>query len=116
VDEKSVTPNVKRSVDQLILEGVRVGETVHRIHALIPSDQVVFRFGPGPADPAARVPIGPRQWRVLRLVDGSRPVRELLAQTGMSRTELLPLLFELAEAGLIEKVEAPRRTPPRPAR
>jgi uncharacterized protein DUF4388 len=107
-DEKTVMPNVTRGVDQLIVDGLRLGGLFHRTQQLIPSDHVVFQLGPGPQEDAARYPIGAMEWRVLRHVDGTRDVREILEAAGLARAEVLRILVELTDAGFIEKVE-PRR-------
>jgi hypothetical protein len=104
-EEKSVTPNVQRDVDQLILEGLRVGDALHRLHELIPSERVVFQMGAGPADTAAKLSLGSREWRLLRLLDGSRDVRELVEASKLPKGELMRILFEMAEAGFLERVE-----------
>lgn len=103
-EEKSVTPNIQRGVDQLILEGLRIGETLHRMHELIPSDRVFFQMGPGPAAEGSRS-IGAREWRVLRLLDGTRDLRELAETLKQPKGELMRVVFEMAEAGLLERVE-----------
>ena len=107
-DERSVPSNVTRDVDALIVEGLRSGETFHRMNELVSSDHVVFRLGPGPADPSLRHPMGVTEWRVVRLLDGARGVGELVEQTGMPRGEVVRILFELTEAGFLERVNAER--------
>lgn len=104
-EEKSVTPNVRRELDALILEGLRVGESRHRMHEAVPSERVVFQWGAGPADGSAPVSMGAAAWRVLRLLDGVRDVRALADTARMTRADVTRLLFELLEAGLIERVE-----------
>ena len=57
-DEAPVVANVSRGLDALILDGVRTGESVHRMHELIPTDRVVFQWGPGPVDLAVKLAVG----------------------------------------------------------
>jgi len=106
-EESTVTPNVRRSLDQLVEEGVRAGEAFHRMLALVPNDRVVFQLAT-PADDAPPASVMPRDFRVLRLLDGSRDVRELVEATRLTRAEVLRVLFELAERGYVERVEAVR--------
>jgi hypothetical protein len=101
-DDKPVASNVTRGVDQLILDGLRAGETAHRMRLAIPSEEVVFQMAEGPSDPEARCEMSGADWRLLRLVDGSRDVTELLAQAGAERGVVLEGLFRLLEAGLLE--------------
>ena len=104
-EEQQVTPNVNRSVDSLILDGVRLGPTTHRMHEVIPSEKVVFQMGPPPEDAEKRYSVGPLEWRVLRALDGLRDVREVVEVSRVPRNEVMRLLFEMAEAGFLEKVE-----------
>jgi len=107
-EERSVTSNIRRDVDSLILEGLKVGEMRHRMHELIPTDRVVFHMGTGPEDAGVSYTIGPTEWRVLRLVDGVQDVSELIDASGLPRAEVHRVLFELAERGFLEKVEIHR--------
>ena len=108
-DDRPAPPNVTRTVDALILDGLRTGETVHRMAALVPSDRVAFQLAAGPADPEARVSLGAREWNVIRRLDGLRSVGEVVEASGLPRPEVVRILFELAEAGFVERVD-PRRT------
>lgn len=106
VDDKPGPTNVTRSVDVLILEGVRSGSTVHRMYEAIPSDRVVFHMGPGPPDAGAEYALTPAAWRVLRYVDGVRDVKELTDASRVPRSEVVRILFELSEGGFLERVES----------
>jgi hypothetical protein len=101
-EERAVTPNVHRELEALILEGQSLGESFHRMQAAIPSDRVVFQLGPGPRESET---VSADGWRVLRLVDGVRDLRELGEALHLPRAELSWLVFGLLEAGLLERVE-----------
>lgn len=103
-EEKTVTPNVRRGIDQLILEGVRSGEAFHRMNVLIPDDRVVFQMA-SPGEDAAPLEIAAKDWRVLRLVDGARDLHQILEATRLPRGEVVRTLFELSERGYLERVE-----------
>lgn len=104
-EERTVTPNIVRDIDALILEGLKVGERLHRMRGLIPSDRVVFHLGAGPEDESVRVSIGPTEWRVIRLLDGVLDVGEVVEASELARQEVLRVLFDLAEAGFVQRVE-----------
>lgn len=104
-EEKTVTPNVTRGVDQLVLDGLRLGEVFHRMNAAIPSDRVVFQMNGGPIDEAKQLVTGPRDWRILRLCDGSRDVKEIVDTLKLPRTDVVRVLFEASESGFLERVE-----------
>jgi len=107
-EDSAVNPNVTRGVDQLLLDGVRLGDVFHRTRQLIPSDRIVFQMAAGPEDDVPRYGIGATEWRVLRLVDSVRDVGEILESSGVPRLELLRVLLEMTEAGFLEAVEPQR--------
>jgi hypothetical protein len=101
-------PNVARTLDALVLEGMRVGDTVHRMQALIPSDRVSFQMSAGPADAETRYSVGAAEWRVLRHLDGIRDLREVVEAARLPRAEVTKVIFEMAQAGFLERVEPQR--------
>ena len=104
-NEQAALHNVTRSVDALVIEGLRVGDTVHRMQELIPSDRVSFQMSAGPSDPEARYSVGGAEWRVLRHLDGLRDVREVMEAARLPKAEVMKVLFEMAQAGFLERVE-----------
>jgi uncharacterized protein DUF4388 len=107
-EERAVPPNVTRSVDDLILEGVRVGDALHRRNTLVPSDRVVFQMAGGPAEDAPVYPLTGAGWRVLLVLDGVRDVREVTEASRLPHEDVVRLLFEMAEAGFLERIEPQR--------
>src|SRR6516162_8757174 len=88
-DEKQITPNVTKGVDALILEGLRNGANVHRMHTVIPTERAVFQMAVPPEDAPSRFTVGPAEWKVLRCLDGSRDVREVVEVSRMSRADVV---------------------------
>jgi hypothetical protein len=107
-EERTVAPNVTRTIDDLILEGVRVGDTLHRRNTLVPSDRVVFQMAGGPADDTPAYPLRGPAWRVLLALDGVRDVRELIEASKVPHEDVVRTLFEMAEAGFLERIEPQR--------
>jgi hypothetical protein len=107
-EERTFPPNITRSIDELIREGVRVGDMVHRMNTLVPSDRVVFQRAAGPPDDAPAYPLTGPGWRVLLVLDGVRDVREVTEASRLPRGEVVRLLFEMAEAGFLERIEPQR--------
>lgn len=106
-DDRVVAPNVTRSLDALVSEGEKGGERFHRINELVPNDRVTFRLGGGP--PAGtEFPLNAAAFAVLRLVDGTRELREIVERSGRSRSEVVGLLFDMSEARLVERWDAAR--------
>ena len=107
-EDRAVPPNVTRPIDELILEGLRVGDTLHRMHTLVPSDRVVFQMAGGPPEDAPSYPLCAFAWRVLLVLDGVRDVRELAEASKVPREDVVRVLFEMAEAGFLERIEPGR--------
>ena len=107
-EDRAVPPNVTRTIDELIDEGVRIGDTLHRRNVLVPTDRVVFQMAAGPADDAPPYPLTGVAWRVLLALDGVRDVRELAEASGASREDVVRVLFEMAEAGFVERIDPQR--------
>ena len=107
-EDRKAIPNVTRPVDALIDQGQRMGDTFHRMQEVIPSDRAAFQMGPGPQDPEARITLGPAEWRVLRVLDGVRDVREVAEAAKLPRPEVARVLFLLADGGFIERVDPQR--------
>src|SRR5262245_28275739 len=40
-EERPVTPNIKRTIEELLLEGNRLGTSFHRMNQIMPTDRVV---------------------------------------------------------------------------
>jgi hypothetical protein len=106
-EEKAITPNVSHGLEVLVLEGERLGPSFHRMNGFIPSDSVVFQLAVPPD--GAQCTLGADQWKVVRFVDSVRDVREIVAATGLTRAQVAGALFDLGEAGFLEKVELQKR-------
>jgi hypothetical protein len=107
-EERAVPPNVTRTVDELVLEGLRVGDALHRRNTLVPSERVVFQMAEGPGDDGPAYPLTGAAWRLLLVLDGVRDMREATEASRLPREEVVRLLFEMAEAGFLERIEPHR--------
>jgi hypothetical protein len=106
-EEKAVDRNVTKTVELLVEEGLRDGPTFHRMQEVMSSDRLVFQMAAQPPEDAICT-LGPKEWGVLRVLDGLRDVREVVEASGQSRTEVARVLFALTEAGFLERLELAR--------
>ncbi|HEY7410942.1 MAG TPA: DUF4388 domain-containing protein [Vicinamibacteria bacterium] len=104
-EERAVPPNVTRALEDLITEGQRTGPHLHRMHVAIPSDRVVFQLAAAPLEGDAQVLVDSAAWRVLRLLDGTRDVGEVVAASRLPRPAVVGCLFDWLQTGLLERVE-----------
>ena len=100
---------VELRVEELILEGVRrIGES-RLILEKIPNQDIVFKTVYG-QDELKAVSLEPDERLVLGLVDGRKPVKEVVAMSGLSQLGCLRSLYALFSAGIVKKVETFSRT------
>lgn len=106
-DDKTVDPNVTRPVEALIEEGLREGPLVHRICSFFTSERFVFQMVEHPPD-GATCTVGAAEWAVLRVLDGQKELREVIAASRLERLEVQRVLFALTDAGFLERLELHR--------
>ncbi len=107
-EDRVVTANVSRPLEELVRDGLHLGPAVHRMNRAIPNDRVLLQMAAGPEDGAVQVTLDARAWRVLRLLDGVHDLGEVLAASGEPRAQVVPLVFSWMEAGLVERLEPVR--------
>jgi DNA-binding MarR family transcriptional regulator len=69
---------------------------------------VVFQMAAGPPDGSPPFALTAAAWRVLLVLDGVRDVRELAEACGLPREDVVRAVFEMAEAGFLERIEPQR--------
>ena len=90
-----------------MLEGERLGRRpCHRMNGLFPRTAWSSRWRPRPRAPGAASE--PRV-AVLRSIDGVRDVREIVEAAGLHRGQVVGALFELGQAGFLEKIDPQKR-------
>ncbi|MEK6596925.1 MAG: DUF4388 domain-containing protein [Gemmatimonadota bacterium] len=94
---------VRISPDSLLLEGARRVDEWTVIEKKIPSFNLIFARDPGVPDPSA-LDLSTAQRRLLSLLDGSRDVRGLVEETGLTEFDCCQALFGLLSAGVIHRV------------
>jgi Domain of unknown function (DUF4388) len=121
-DRFTVEIPISVSVENLIMEASRRTDELEVVKRKIPSSEVVLAVAPTPPQGAREINITPDEWRMLVLVDGRRPVGEILEMTGIDEFTGLRTLYGLISSGLldvlslgpIDGLEAP--APPAPSR
>src|SRR3990167_6798622 len=99
---------VRISPDSLLLEGARRVDEWTVIEKKIPSFDLIFARDPGVPDPSA-LDLSTAQRRLLSLLDGSRDVRGLVEETGLTEFDCCQALFGLLSAGGIHRVRSEER-------
>jgi len=116
VDVTPAPRNVKRRLEQLMRLGQATGHALRRLGRDFDSEQAVLQWTERPPAEASYT-LTPLAWRLLRLLDGVRTVGEVVRTSGDPRLEARCILYEMAAAGFLERIDAiksltARKTPP----
>ena len=98
-------------VEDLLAHASRRLEELAEIKTLVPSEDAVLVMAPQPPEGAVQINITPGEWRVLVMVDGRRPVREIAAAAGLDDVAAMKALYGLATAGLVTLASEPMTMP-----
>jgi hypothetical protein len=101
-DRFTVEIPISVSVENLIMEASRRTDELEVVKRKIPSMEVVLAVAPTPPQGAREINITPDEWRMLVLVDGRRPVGEILEMTGIDEFTGLRTLYGLISSGLLD--------------
>lgn len=88
------------STDEVRMARLRRADAWHVIEEAIPSLEVVLIRTAEASRQAARVGLLPAEEEILSLVDGTRPVRDLVSLVGGTAFDVCRVLYRLVEAGL----------------
>jgi hypothetical protein len=101
-DRFTVEIPISVSVENLIMEASRRTDELEVVRRKIPSLEVILAVAPAPPQGAREINITPDEWRMLVLVDGRRPVGEILESTGIDEFTGLRTLYGLISSGLLD--------------
>lgn len=93
------------STDNLIMESSRRLKEWERIRQKIPSLDIVFRMAEAPGEGEREILLKPKEWKVLRFVDGNRDIDTIIRALGLSDFETCKILYGLYSVGLLEIAE-----------
>jgi len=93
------------SIENIVMEGSRRLEEWTRIKKKIPSMDIVFKMATAPGEGTFEISLKPIEWNLLLLVDGTRTVSELAAETNRTDFEVARIMYGLFSAGLLEVAE-----------
>lgn len=108
--------NVTRSLGQLMQLGQASGRALRRMGGGFDREQTVLQWVERPPAEASYT-LTPLAWRLLRLLDGVRTVGEVVRTSGVDRLEAQCILYEMAAAGFLERIDpvkslTARKAPP----
>lgn len=89
---------------KLILEASRRINELSVLKKVIPSDQLVFKMS-GKVKSNNEIKLDADEWRILSLVDGTRPVHRIILESGYDAIAVYKILYSVISSGLIEQKE-----------
>ena len=92
--------------EQLLLQWSYRKQEMERVRELVPSANTVFRLSLQ-RSPETKSVSGD-QWNVLALCNGMRMVAEVAKTLTWDETRVMRTIYQLVQAGLLEKAEAPK--------
>lgn len=91
------------SVENIIMEASRRLEVWKTIKQKMPDFRVRFRKAMRPSEDKFEVHLEPREWKLLRFINGNANIEKLIELSGFNDFETCKVLYGLYSAGLIEK-------------
>jgi hypothetical protein len=95
----------KLNVVKVLLEASRRIDEMSILRKNIPNDKIIFRTSEQVQD-NTEIKLNANEWKVLRLIDGSRSVRQITDECGYDDFLVYKTLYSLLSSGLIENSPA----------
>jgi hypothetical protein len=89
------------NVIKVLLEASRRVDEMSVLRKYIPSDKIIFRTAEHVHD-NTEIKLNANEWKALRLIDGSRSVRQIIDKNGYDDFLVYKTLYSLISSGLIE--------------
>jgi hypothetical protein len=101
------------NVVKLLLEASRRIDEMSILRKNIPNDKVIFTTAEQVKD-NTEIKLNANEWKALRLIDGTRSVRQFIEESGFDEFMGYKILYSLLSSGLIEN--GPNQAPAKEAR
>ena len=101
------------NVVKLLLEASRRIDEMSILRKNIPNDNVIFTTAEQVKD-NTEIKLNADEWKALRLIDGTRSVRQFIEESGFDEFKGYKILYSLLSSGLIEN--SPNQAPEKAAR
>ncbi len=98
------------NVVKILLEASRRVDEMAVLHKHISNVGMVFKTSEKIQN-NAEIKLNAREWQVLRLIDGRRPVKRILEKSSLDEFSIYKSLYSLVSSGLIEGGSAPDEMP-----
>lgn len=97
--------NVKASTESLMLNGSRLITEWNKISSVIKSLSLVVGLTPTPPEGVSEIKLSKEEWKVLRVIDGRKTIKEIAEELKMPVFEISKIIYGFLISGLAEKVK-----------
>ena len=106
-----VLPNnlVNYNMIQLLVDTIRLMEDLRTFERHIPGDDAIFTLSEGANEFQAIIPLSPSELTIFSMIDGQRPVGEVIKSAGQRRMDVYKTFYLLLCFGLITLISAQDR-------
>ncbi|NNG08192.1 MAG: hypothetical protein HKM90_10735 [Desulfobacteraceae bacterium] len=94
---------------QLLLDTIRLMEDLRTFERHIPGDDAVFTLSEGANELKAIIPLSPFELTIFSMIDGQRPVGEVIKSAGLAREDVYKTFYLLLCFDLITLISAKDR-------
>jgi hypothetical protein len=94
---------------QLLLDTIRLMEDLRTFERHIPGDDAVFTLSEGANELKAIIPLSPFELTIFSMIDGQRPVGEVIKSAGLAREDVYKTFYLLLCFDLITLISAQDR-------
>jgi hypothetical protein len=101
---------VRLSVENVILEGLRRIDEVNLVKETLADPAEIYTISAAQGERTRDVSLEAKEWNVMALVDGHRPISEICRLSPVDRHETMKKLAQLKLAGIITRTEAKEET------
>lgn len=96
--------NVKASTESLLMQGSRLITEWNKISSVIKSLSLVVNLAQSPPEGVSEIKLSKEEWKVLRMIDGNRTIKEIAEELKMPDFEVSKVIYGFLVSGLVEKV------------
>lgn len=100
------------SVENVILEGLRRIDELNLVNETLADPTEVYTISAAQGERTREVSLQAKEWNVMALVDGHRPISEICRLSPVDRHETMKKLAQLKLAGIITKTDTREESSP----
>ncbi len=105
---------VRVDLENVIMEGSRRIKEIERLREELPDLDVALRFTDRPDARLRNINLSVEEWRVVSFINPKNSMRQIAQANNMSDFQIRKIIYGMLQAGLVELVTPPGRSPLQP--